>query len=581
MICSLVQERLDQIASGERSGSPFAYALLCAHLVRCANCRRELRRLRRLAALSQQLPAPALPIAMRASVLAAASLPAPPTVRPLRGVSIMRLSLTTGTCLTLILAGSLFLLPRQRAARAAEDVHLAVARAHSWHLKGWQMDGKKRILWEVWGQRSPFFYRERVGDQEVLDDGQHRYIALPSSPNHGGFVLKTASQLKVGGLDGNFPFLSKTTRLTTVWKREGNETTYSLTDGCSMALSPIRRNDLYTFAGDSSLPIRYSQHLRQYPAWNPKQTFDERIIEQGPVQREWEDARLDAEYDVPFAPEVARMEDKPGYRLLDLTTDILPPGVDAHNAVVSHGVTMQAKPVMMDAQGNIAIVLRNWIGDAQLGGNRPEDRLPIEFTLQLPDAPSINSIGDVDEAESMRAGRNQGVVFHDDRGRTYLPVRSINGYYYAWQPSLLVLAPLEPLGATEPLPRSITIQLHGDAMEIRGTSASREEGLFSAPLTLTVSLPAHTRPFDHSVIVRDILHIHFVILDGWSLDEALLNDRAEYYMNRLMERSYKPEMQPVYQKAVFWNELALEKARPMMKRVLTEHLASIHERAQR
>ena len=376
----------------------------------------------------------------------------------------MRFSLITGTCLTLSLIGAFLLLPRHRPL-AAQEVRQALNGARSWHLTGWKMDGDKRLAWEVWGQRVPFFYRERVGDQETLDNGQYRYLALPPvMPGQAGVVLKTPSRMNSKALDQNFPALTRLTNMGDVWKRAGRDTTYSVSESWVMSLRPLRRNDLYTFAPNSPLPKQYSQNLQQYGKRSRSEAFDERSIQKGPVEKEWEDAHLEAEYNLTIPPEAARIEAKPGYRLLDATQNTLPPGVEAENAVVNGGITLKAEPAMVDAQGNIALVLRSWIGSVSLGERRNEEALPLGFSLYTPEIAGINSVGDVEPEEQRRASEvaeNGGVLYLDDRGRAYLPVKTINWLYSGWQPALMVLTPLEPLKSGEPLPRQITIRLFG------------------------------------------------------------------------------------------------------------------------
>jgi hypothetical protein len=573
-----MREQLNQVAGGERLPSLHAYARLGAHVLRCASCRREWHRLRRLCALSRQLPAPILPPSLQTSALAGRL--ASPTFPLRKGVLLMRVSLIAGTCLTLVLVGGLLLLPREHSALAAQDIYQALARVRSWHLKGWKLDGENRLDWEVWGQRAPFFYYERMGERETLDDGRYRYLVIPPlSPQHKhGLVLKTTSRMDATDIDLTFPALRNLTNLRNVWKREALDTTYSVQESWTISNHPVRRNDLYTFEGDSPLPRRYSQYLRQYVAHPPGEVFDERRFENGPIEKEWESTHLDAEYNVAIPSEEATITNRPNYVFLDATQDTLPPGVSPENAVVSHGITLQAKPAMVDAQGNIALVLRTWIGRERLSDRRGYDVLPLPFNIRLPNQPGDNALGTAVQSEEEQRAQIQGVLFQDDRGRAYLPLKGL-GMYRTAQPTLMVLTPLEPLKPGEPLPRQISVRVYGDALQVRlagGPDGATTEGLLFEPLALTVTLPSRPQSFDERAIARDILHVGFEFgYPPTPLAEVVMIDRADYYYDRMLERQHTPAMQPLYLQAVRWYKLAIANARPSEKARLSYNLAAL------
>jgi hypothetical protein len=57
---------------------------------------------------------------------------------------------------------------------------LDAARAQTWHLKGWrEVDGKK-LDWELWGQTTPYFCHERLGECVRLSNNDKRDIYIPS-----------------------------------------------------------------------------------------------------------------------------------------------------------------------------------------------------------------------------------------------------------------------------------------------------------------------------------------------------------------------------------------------------------------
>ena len=56
----------------------------------------------------------------------------------------------------------------------ASEVRQAMMQVKTWHFTGWKLQGKDKIPWEVWGRRVPYFYREQVGADVIVDDGTQR-----------------------------------------------------------------------------------------------------------------------------------------------------------------------------------------------------------------------------------------------------------------------------------------------------------------------------------------------------------------------------------------------------------------------
>jgi len=56
----------------------------------------------------------------------------------------------------------------------AADVRDAIDRAASWHLDGWRDSANGRRRWSIWGRRNPYFFREDIDGQIMIDDGVKR-----------------------------------------------------------------------------------------------------------------------------------------------------------------------------------------------------------------------------------------------------------------------------------------------------------------------------------------------------------------------------------------------------------------------
>src|SRR5205823_11620317 len=76
----------------------------------------------------------------------------------------------------------------------AARVKAAVQRATTWHLKGWRDNRGKRIPWEIWGRRRPFFFREESGEKVVVDDGRERLENFPGAGGGGMLFVRMASR---------------------------------------------------------------------------------------------------------------------------------------------------------------------------------------------------------------------------------------------------------------------------------------------------------------------------------------------------------------------------------------------------
>ena len=193
MQCLEIQQQLNALCDGERL-SPLGRYRVGRHCLSCAECRATGRQLRQLRHVCQTLPSPPAPARLTESVpvvLPRCAPPVPalvPTRRPMQ-----RPMVRIAGVLALLLVG-LTAVPWRRDRPVGAAVEAAVKGANTWHLKGWKLRDGQRIPWEIWGRRTPFFYREQIGDELNFDDGSQRVRLVPT----GGAGKWTALRLASG-----------------------------------------------------------------------------------------------------------------------------------------------------------------------------------------------------------------------------------------------------------------------------------------------------------------------------------------------------------------------------------------------
>lgn len=148
------------------------------HLAGCATCRAYQKSLARQHRLARRLgTSPAPPATLRTRLLERL----PETVSPSSSGSrsVMRPVLALAASAAIV-AGVWVALPRVATRPAfATEVKSAVRRANTWHFVGWRREGNRKLRWEIWGRRRPFFYREQIGEDVLIDDGKARLRLLP------------------------------------------------------------------------------------------------------------------------------------------------------------------------------------------------------------------------------------------------------------------------------------------------------------------------------------------------------------------------------------------------------------------
>ncbi|HLK59861.1 MAG TPA: hypothetical protein VKU00_25085, partial [Chthonomonadaceae bacterium] len=383
MQCRFARERMREMA-GERGIVPGRLALAVRwHLLGCASCRREWQRLQKLLLLARNLPAPALPSALKARVLAeiaADPLPLPTT----KGPYLMRTSMLV-SAVTICLVAVFLIWPHThgRVNLAEADVKQALQSVNTWHLSGWKMKNGEQVPWEIWGRRKPFFYRESFGGEEIWDDGTTRMQLLPAAPKRmQGPSIALCIPSRMGPESIGWNFLPGPINSWNRWAlpaQDAKERTYSVAQSDISLAKPLRQTDLLTFSNDSVLPIRYEQMTRQYLKATPGPEPDPAAPQESNLEKQWVSVHLDAQYDMPLPPEVERPLQSPaGYPILDATGPVTDPDITRECALTQHGFTVQALPVQMDRNGNVALVVSAWLGNQSLS----KHPLPLLFSVK-------------------------------------------------------------------------------------------------------------------------------------------------------------------------------------------------------
>jgi hypothetical protein len=301
MNCQSVRRQLNALIDGERDASAARVAAL-GHCIHCAECRAAWRSLRTQRAVARSLPLTPAPDRLKERTMT--NLPIPSAHRAaLSRIAPWLARATVGVALIVALA--IFLPGRGPRAIAAAEVAAAVQRANTWHLKGWKLRDGKRIPWEVWGRRQPFFYREQFGDNLVIDDGQQRLETLPASGPGRGMALRLPSgeaptdtwwsMLAAGnGWLRRQPW-KETEELAIFRGHDSAGATAGYAGEIGGREWEVAGDSYYTIEKRTALPVRYEYRAYRQDAKFAPVPGSERLVE-----------TLDAKYDVPLPEAVTR-----------------------------------------------------------------------------------------------------------------------------------------------------------------------------------------------------------------------------------------------------------------------------------
>jgi len=391
----------------------------------------------------------------------------------------------------------LVLAPQGRHGRIlAATVREALEGVNTWHLQGWKLVGGKRVPWEVWGRRSPFFYREQLGAQIITDDGVERTQVFPPDPAIGrptGLVVKTSS--RPGDEDENTGwnftkmFAARPDNMKP-WQETRDQVVFKFNDAGMQGPGTVTDN-LYTVDKRTAFPVQIE--ARRGSNQSPNRLTAE---------------FLTAEYDVPL-PDLETAPQWPSsYPVFDATRSIPASSLPRENAASSNGITVQVTPLGEDSEGNVLVRVHAWLGSVLLGG-----RPPLYANVSVP-----WNLGDT--AASPPAAR-------DDQGRGYIAVEVQEERQDREEGDrLMVLSPLEPLSPQAGLPRRLTLTLHVTPAVQAAVSGingmAGEQRLLAEDVGLTAGLPENAAPFDHSRLQGMV---------GEPLNALIAISHADYWIN--------------------------------------------------
>jgi hypothetical protein len=333
-----------------------------------------------------------------------------------------------GVAATLILVFGLVGFPRIiHPVSAGAAVRQALSRVNTWHLKGWKtLDGRK-VEWEVWGRRSPFFYREQVGTNVVVDDGTQRLSIY--GPSKDGYQLKGVC-LRLPSLQDaeNVPWSYRQMVLQwrsalNPWKQTPQGPVFNF-NGVNIDGYHVKSDNLYSIDGRTSLPIRYE-----------KRTMDvDRDKNYTTV------ALLDADYDSPVPANTSLTTPPAGYREFDALAPST--GLPTQNEVAGTVIPAEQGDVHFQASPKVLL-----------------STAPLD--------PS---------------------VVHDDQGRAY---SAVTWWPLSWgnpdrNTMLMLFVPREPLASGAAPPRTLIAEF--DTSVVAGWGAP-DRSILRQDMTVTASLP--------------------------------------------------------------------------------------------
>lgn len=432
----------------------------------------------------------------------------------------------------------LTLAPQGRHGRIlAATVRQALQGVNTWHLQGWKLVEGKRVSWEVWGRRSPFFYRERLGAQVIQDDGAERVQVFPPDPaigRPGGLVVKTSSRPGNEAEDKGLDFATRYAAWPDnmkPWQETRDQVVFNENDAGMQGPGTVTDN-LYTVDKQTALPVQIE--VRRGNNRTPARLTSE---------------FLTAEYDVPLPDSGGTPRGPSNYAVLDATGSTPVSRLPRENAASASGVTVQVTPLGEDADGNILVKVHVWLGNVLLG----TPHLPFFAFAEV-----LHNLGG-------RASSPPAV--HDDQGRGYVGVELQDGPpNRIADDRLIVLSPLEPLPAQAQRPRQMTLTLRvapAITVAVSGMKgAASSQTLLDENIGVLVSLPDDIRPFDSS-------RLHGMSEEP--LDAVIAMAHADYWINDFDGSDPSDLMRVRGLHSIAWRKQALQLLPPGNRMAPLEH----------
>ncbi len=519
--------------------SPLRRLRVRRHLQACAACTEAAQAITLLGTEARRWrAAQAPPPTLRHRILSRLKFAQEEPRRPCRGEKRQTALRWAGVSLvTATLVLWLTLAPQGRHGRImAATVRQALEDVNTWHLQGWKLVGGKRVPWEVWGRRSPFFYREQLGGQVITDDGAERTQVFPPDPAIGrpmGLVVKTSS--RPGDEDANTGwnftkmFAARPDNMKP-WQETRDQVVFDENDAGMQGPGTVTDN-LYIVDKQTALPVQI-----EVRRGNDKSS--DRLTSEF----------LTAEYDVPL-PDLGAVPQWPSScPVFDATNSIPASSLPRENAVSSNGITVQMTPLGEDSEGNILVNVHAWLGGVLLG-RRP----PIYAHVDVP-----RNLGGAAAAPP---------AAQDDLGRGYIGVDVLDGQQGQKEGDwLMVLSPLEPPSAQAERPRQLTLTVHVAPAVMAALSGIKgmvgEQRLLDENVGLTVGLPKKAAPFDQS---------RFQGLTGEPLDALIATAHADYWINGFDWKDPSDLMRLKGVRSIAWRKQALQLLPPGSRDAPVEH----------
>lgn len=469
-------------------------------------------------------------------------------------LAVAALSLIAGTCLV----------PAKSA--SAAEVRRALARVNTWHLTGWKLQNGKQVRWEVWGRRIPFFYREQIGQNVTLDNGKER-IRLFAAPRWDGgkeplIALKMPTRpiehqagLAVGaGNHTQTSIISPDSFLDAIGQRgsaydtvlrEGNTLTLRRNDGGIIGANLEEHSRLMTVDMRTKLPWTFTWHVDR--SRNPNVPKDAFVA----PAKSYDSGYLEAAYDVPLQETIT---DIPAdATMVDMTVPT-EGFVPTENAITVNGLTVQAKEVIRDQDGNLLLRFGAWLGQKRMDAETAETGLGLNVRPS-PVRQIVEHIGDRIKVTTPHTAM-------DERGNIYVEIGTPPRIHHSDRPELY-FAPLEPLPEGTPSPNSLSLSLQVslESWELNPeTHNGTRVPMMEEVLKLNLTLPQTAKSLGYDIISNEDCLAPSA--HRWTMKEHILQSRASYYSSTAHD---DPKLQ---KRAQFWYEESLREAKRTKNKML-------------
>jgi hypothetical protein len=226
------------------------------------------------------------------------------------------------------------------------------------------------------------------------------------------------------------------------------------------------------------------------------------------------------------------------------------PSLPTENVQRAQGLTVQARALAMDPDGNILVRVSSWLGNMKLGAEGTG---------------TWNSVGT--DIRYRTYGQTPDTAFHTDDGRSYVEFRLPRVWLdlLSTGDALKILAPLEPRPRGAQFPRNLTMNLEvvPNVMASGGSSI-----LFRQEFTLTVSLPEQTAHINIDDFLPPTHRQQMRFAPG--------SDQSTLAGNIAGARASQYELQGNFLRAIYWHRRGLDLVEPFTNDAQLRRLAIAH-----